>query len=134
MEKLSITWAGLKKSVAYKKACIYLHGKVNRSYSSSAKKLVKRNWNKVLVFITCPHVLFCFVCRNAKLRHINTLISSRFSSCAMKYNPEVIVCRCSSKIGVLKNFVNFTGKHLCWSIFFNKVAGLRCFPVKFEKF
>ena len=28
------------------------------------------------------------------------------------------------KIGVLKNFANFTGKHICWSLFFNKVAGL----------
>ena len=28
------------------------------------------------------------------------------------------------KIGVLKNSVNFTGKMLCWSHFFNKVAGL----------
>ena len=27
------------------------------------------------------------------------------------------------KIGVLKNFVKFTGKHLCQSPFFNKVAG-----------
>ena len=27
------------------------------------------------------------------------------------------------KINVLKNFVKFTGKHLCQSPFFNKVAG-----------
>ena len=33
--------------------------------------------------------------------------------------------RCSIKIGVLKNFAKFTGKHLCQSLFFNKVAGLR---------
>ena len=26
---------------------------------------------------------------------------------------EAVVC----KIGVLKNFANFTGKHLCWSLF-----------------
>ena len=26
---------------------------------------------------------------------------------------------------VLKNFANFTGKHLCQGLFFNKVAGLR---------
>ena len=48
------------------------------------------------------------------------------------------------KIVFLKNFANFTGKHLCWSLFFNKAAGLqtfikkrlehRCFPVKFTKF
>ena len=53
---------------------------------------------------------------------------------------------CSMKKGVLKNFVNFTGKNLCQGLFFNKVVGLRpaillekeiwhrCFPVKFTKF
>ena len=40
------------------------------------------------------------------------------------------------KKGVLRNFVKFTGKHLCQSLFFDKVAGLRhgCFPVNFAKF
>ena len=50
------------------------------------------------------------------------------------------------KIGVLKNFAKFTGKHLCWSLFFNKFGSLRpatllekrrqhsCFPVNFAKF
>ena len=33
--------------------------------------------------------------------------------------PEVLY-----KKGVLKNFPKFTGKHLCRSLFFNKVAGL----------
>ena len=54
--------------------------------------------------------------------------------------------RCSVKKGVLGNFATFTGKHLCQSLFFNKVGGLRpaalskktlwhrCFPVNFEKF
>ena len=32
--------------------------------------------------------------------------------------PEVFC-----KKGVLRNFVKFTGKHLCQSLFFNKVAG-----------
>ena len=31
--------------------------------------------------------------------------------------------RCSIKKVVLKHFAIFTGKHLCWSVFFNKVAG-----------
>ena len=51
---------------------------------------------------------------------------------------EILQNRCS------KNFPNFTGEHLCWSLF-KKVAGLklcnivkkrlqhRCFPVKFAK-
>ena len=45
------------------------------------------------------------------------------------------------KKGVLKNFTKFTGKHLCQSLFFNKVVGLRrkrlwhrCFLVNFMKF
>ena len=29
------------------------------------------------------------------------------------------------KKGVLKSFTNFTGKHLCWSLFFKKAADLR---------
>ena len=33
--------------------------------------------------------------------------------------------RCFIKKGVLRNFTKFTGKHLCSSLFFNKVAGLR---------
>ena len=55
--------------------------------------------------------------------------------------PEVFC-----KKGVLKNFAKFTGKDLCQSVFFNKVAGFRpaillkkrlwhwCFPVNFTKF
>ena len=50
------------------------------------------------------------------------------------------------KKGVLRNFANFTGKHLCQGLFFNKVAGLRpstlwkkrlwhsCFPVNVANF
>ena len=32
---------------------------------------------------------------------------------------------CSIKKGVLKNFAKFTGKQLCQSLFFNKVAVVR---------
>ena len=50
------------------------------------------------------------------------------------------------KKGVLRNFTKFKGKHLCQSLFFNKVTGLRpatllkerlwhkSFPVNFVKF
>ena len=38
------------------------------------------------------------------------------------------------KKGFLRNFTKLTGKHLCQSLFFNKVAGLGCFPVNFVKF
>ena len=54
--------------------------------------------------------------------------------------------KCSVRKGVLRNFVKFTGKHLCQSLFFNKVVGVRastlskkglwhgCFPADFAKF
>ena len=42
-----------------------------------------------------------------------------------KLQKEEVVGKCSVKKGVLENFTKFTGKHLCWSLFFNKVAGLR---------
>ena len=56
-----------------------------------------------------------------------------------KQSPEVFC-----KKSVLKNFANFTGKHLCWNLFY-EVAGLqlasffkkrvqhKCFPVKYGK-
>ena len=34
---------------------------------------------------------------------------------------ETVVQRCSVKKGDLRNFAKFTGKHLCHSLFFNKV-------------
>ena len=55
--------------------------------------------------------------------------------------PEVFC-----KKGALRNFAKLTGQHLCQSLFFNKVAGLRpatllkkrlwhrWFPVNFAKF
>ena len=54
--------------------------------------------------------------------------------------------RCSLRKGVLRNFAKLTGKYLCQTLNFNKVAGLRaatllrkrlwhrCFPVVFVKF
>ena len=41
--------------------------------------------------------------------------------------------RCSVKKGVLRNFAKFTGKHLCQSLFFNKVAGLSLMPATLLK-
>ena len=43
--------------------------------------------------------------------------------------------RCSVKKKALQNFAKFTGKHLCWSFFFNKRERFwcRCFPVNFTK-
>ena len=51
--------------------------------------------------------------------------------------PRGVFC----KKEVLRNFAKFAGKHLCQSLFFNKVATLlkkrlwhKCFPANFAKF
>ena len=38
-------------------------------------------------------------------------------------SKEAVSRRCFVRKGVLRNFAKFTGKHLCQSLFFNKVAG-----------
>ena len=74
---------------------------------------------------------------------LNTDYSAHFSSLffSRSSRPDVF-CEKS----VLQNFTKFAGKHLCQSLFFNKVAGLRptallkkrlwhrCFPMDFVKF
>ena len=40
--------------------------------------------------------------------------------------------RCSVKKGVLRNFTKFTGKRLCQSLFFNKIAGIGHFFNKLQ--
>ena len=60
---------------------------------------------------------------------------------------QAVIFRYFFKISVLKSFTNFTGKHLCWSLFlkylqaeglqltlFKKSPQHNCFPVKFAKF
>ena len=70
-----------------------------------------------------------------------TLKQAVYSTKIRSSRPEVCC-----KSGVLRNFTKFKGKHLCQSLFFNKVAGLtpatllkkriwhRCFPVNLVKF
>ena len=72
----------------------------------------------------------------------NKLRDQKYSILLLRTSRPEVFC----KKGVLRNFTKFTGKHLCQSLFFNKVAGLRpatllkkrlwhrCFPVNFVKF
>ena len=68
------------------------------------------------------------ICKNNTTTATKTETDNKTNTCSYR--------RCLVKISVLKNFTKFTGKHLCRSLFFNKVAGIRhrCFPVNFAKF
>ena len=91
---------------------------------------------------------FCFLTLPIRSKHISYLrdfcrkkiseISGIFSKIFLSLlnlkirrssRPEVFC-----KKAVLRNFAKFTGKHLCQSLFLNKVLGHRCFPVNFAKF
>ena len=48
----------------------------------------------------------------------NLKCEGKFKDFIQKQRPEVFC-----KKDVLRNFAKFTGKHLCQSLFFNKVAG-----------
>ena len=89
------------------------------------------------------HLFFenCYVV--FKLRHGKSTIYLYFSGARktnQKQPPGVLCEKC-----VLKKSAKFTGKHLCQSLFFSKVAGLRaatllkkrlwrrCLPVNFVK-
>ena len=50
----------------------------------------------------------------------NSAVVCVVTLCFQKQPPEVFY-----KKGGLRNFTKFTGKHLCQSLFLNKVAGLR---------
>ena len=54
-------------------------------------------------------------------------------TCTMQKQPLEVFC----EKNVFKNFAIFTGKHLCWSLFFNfikKKLQHECFPVNIVKF
>ena len=57
-----------------------------------------------------------------KKRHVQ---KARIFSKTFRFIERNSHQRCSMKKGVLRNFTKFTGKHLCQSLFFNKVADLR---------
>ena len=93
------------------------------------KTPVENSWIKILQ-------------NNSKCLLWNDKCHTRYCSvCYRRGRPEVFF-----KKGVLTNFAKFTGKHLCHSFFFHKVANLRpatllkmrlwhrCFTVNFAKF
>ena len=106
----------------------------------------------LVVFIRKINSL-CFTTNVFLSKNYKTLGQLRLHLLFQKQPPEVFFEKRRSsrpkvfcKKCVLKNFAKFTGKHLCQSLLFNKVAGLRpanllikrlwhrCFPVNFAKF
>ena len=67
-----------------------------------------------------------------KMKSVYLFLLKTLDFRAYTSNLIAVLCRsshrrCSLRKGVLRNFSKFTAKHLCQSLFFNKVAGLRPF-------
>ena len=65
----------------------------------------------------CPFWAHPPLTQRRQTEKINVKIKNRKSTIRSSH------WKCSVRKGVLINFVKFTGKHLCQSLFFNKVAG-----------
>ena len=59
------------------------------------------------------------------LKKTCNFIRKRLQYCEVYKNTRSSHQRCSVIKAVLINFAKFTGQHLCQSLFFNKVAGLK---------
>ena len=74
----------------------------------------------------------CEVFRNTFFYKTILVVASSFRQTRSSHQ------RCSMKIGALRNFAKFTGKHLCQSLrpatLLKKRLWYRCFPVNFAKF
>ena len=102
----------------------------------------KRFFEKEKTFSSNRKTIHCFFLWMIALKTHLDLIGKFKWIGKMKYIRSIhreIIC----ENDVLVNFAKFTGKHLCQSLFFNKVAGLNfikkilwhmCFPVNFAKF
>ena len=98
------------------------------------------SWTFDLLLINSRYSAWSFRSNRSELNRMYSLWSFR-SSRPEKMSPEV-----SCTKGALRNFAKFTEKHLCKSLFFDEVAGLRpitllkkrlwhsCFPKDIAKF
>ena len=77
-----------------------------------------QNWTTMVSrWLKCSHLVFCSDLLFGFIHFITWIYSSHQ--------------RCYIRKGVLENFAKFTGKHLCQSLFLNKIEGLR--PAAFFK-
>ena len=70
-------------------------------------------------WVACLHFVLSRICRMLNNKYLLKFVCFNEAFLARSSRPEIF-----RKKGVLKNFAEFTGKHLCQSLFFNKVAGL----------
>ena len=79
-----------------------------------------KTYNKLFLVRTCSMSSFKFTCKIVTHSILIFPFISLLISIAYRNSRPGVFC----KTGALKIFAKFTGKHLCQSLIFNKVAGL----------
>ena len=101
--------------------CVYVVATLCKTFSFSQLFYVSltREYSQVYSNSFSQYKYIAMPCRNLLTIHFPNI---KLITWTLKRSsrPEVF---CEK--GVLKNFTKFTGKYLCWSLLFNKVAGLR---------
>ena len=69
----------------------------------------------------CFPVLVCWSTSNILVFKVGSYENKTYKTLPIEVATRGVLW----KKAVLKNFAIFTGKHLCWSLFFNKVAGFQ---------
>ena len=107
----------------------------NQLYKIDAEDHIPKN-------ISSTKIESILKCNQSETGELASTLQIKLNARVMRSSHQ----RSSIKKGVLRNFTKFTGKDLCQSLFFNKVAGLwdatlvkkrlwhRYFPVNFVKF
>ena len=114
-------------------------------------------YTKRTITFQCGKAFSCgipwnYYCRKIQMQSVDNWIIQKYINPYFNLSPDLIKNHCLLSFGVLRkkgfprNFAKFTGKHLCQSFFFDRVAGLRpstllkkrlwhrCFPLNFAKF
>ena len=73
-------------------------------------------------------VVFSHLLRDSYICIVHCLFTQPIQLFLFRINRREVLC----KNGFLEKFAKFTGKHLCLSLFFNKVAGAACNFIKEE--
>ena len=116
-------WQNLPQEVLYKKDVLTNSSKFTRKYVCQSV-FFKRLYYRFFP-VNFPKFVRPLFLQNAFGRLLLYLEPCQISMIELFCgSTEAVAQRCSLK-GVLRNFTKFTGKHLCQSLFFYKVAGLR---------
>ena len=116
-----------KKSFYFLKTIWIIAFLFKLAFSPFSFNVWSKKQNQNLVFLLCILSVWASLWITLLIYMGDSIINYTVwqSGCLQMSNFKSSNQRCSIKKGALKNFAKFTRKHLCQSLFFDKVVGLR---------